>query len=155
MAAEPQGKAGVASDVNSITQAAVNAGALACAGRINQITNFLTAGSQSGAFLFAPPAPADQRLASVSIDVNNKDVPVAYASASFAPNQSNGCGAVYETVVFWPARCDAVAGKQYAGARATARLGQQITVLDIGPSARVFLMPAGDKGCVAIKKEVL
>lgn len=153
--ATPARQAGIPrSEVNGITQAAVNAGALACAGRINQVTNFLTAGSQSGAFLFAPPAPADQRMASVSIEINNKETSVAYASASFAPNQANGCGAVYEAVIFWQQKCDAVAGQQFAGLRKERILHKDIAVLEGGGSVRAFLMPAGS-GCVSIKKEVM
>lgn len=142
------------SEVNSITQAAVNAGALACAGRINQVTNFITAGDPSGAFLFAPPAQPDQRITSVSIEINSKEVPAAYASASFAPNQANGCGATYDAVVYWPQKCEAVAAKQFANLKRVGQIKTNITVLDGGVATKVFLMPAGS-GCVSIKKEVV
>jgi len=78
-----------------------------------------------------------------------------YASASFAPNQANGCGALYETVSFAPSRCEEVAAKQFPGSAALGKLGANTLILGIGPSARVFLMPASEKGCIVIKKEVL
>lgn len=140
--------------VNSITQAAVKAGTVACAGRINQVTNFLIRDGVSGAYLYAPAAPADQNVASVSMEIASKDAPAVYASASFAPNQANGCGAVYEAVVYWPQKCEAVAANQFASLKWAGQMKTSITVLDGGPATKVFLMPAGS-GCVSIKKEVV
>lgn len=78
-----------------------------------------------------------------------------YASASFAPNQINGCGALYETVSFAADRCEVIAAKQFAGSAPLGKLGASTLILGIGPSARVFLMPAADKGCIVVKKEIL
>lgn len=139
--------------VNSVTQAAVQGGVLTCAGRINQVASFLTAGSQSSAYLFTSAREPDQRIFSTSLEISGPGAPVAYASASFAPNQANGCGALYETVTYWPLRCEEVGARQFTGLQASARLGSTLTVLQSG-TVRVFLMPA-DKGCVAIKKEIL
>lgn len=142
------------STTHPITQAAVRAGVLSCSARINQVASFLTANSQSGAFLFTPGAQSDQRLFSTSLEVSGPNAPPAYASASFAPNQANGCGALYETVAYWPNGCDKVAAQQFAGLKDGGKLGNRTQVLVLGPSSRVFLMPAGS-GCVSIKKEVI
>lgn len=48
-----------ATAVNGITQAAVQLGALSCAARINQVTQYLGFSAQAGALLMAPPAQAD------------------------------------------------------------------------------------------------
>lgn len=141
------------SEVNSITHAAVNAGALACAGRINQVSGFLGYTPQAGALLMTPPAQPDQRLIPLAMEVPN-EFGAAYVSASFAPNQANGCGATYDAVVYWPSKCDAVAAKQFAGLKKVGQLKNAITVLDGGAATKVFLMPAGN-GCVSIKKEVV
>lgn len=142
------------SAVNAITQAAVSKGVLACAGRVNQVTDFLTGGKPAGVFLFLPPAQPDQRLLSVSVEAGAIDPP-AYVSASFAPNQANGCGAVYEAVAYWPQACDKVAAGQFAELKRGPVLRKSIQVLEgAGPGSRVFLMPAG-AGCVSIKKEVV
>ena len=110
------------SNVNNITQAAVKAGVMACTSRINQVANLLTAGSQGvGALLFAPPNNPDQQLISVSMEIPLKDASSAYASASFAPNQANGCAGMYETVVYWPQVCSEVAGKNLAHSKRLVR----------------------------------
>lgn len=140
--------------VNGITKAAVNAGVLTCAGRINQVATFLSSGSQSGAFLFIPAVQPDQQLFSASMEISSADIPLTYASMSIAPNQANGCGALYETVAYWPSQCTEVAATQFAGVRQAGRMGQQTAVLEVGTSARIFLLPAGG-GCVSIKKEVI
>lgn len=140
-------------DVNSITQAAVNAGVLACAGRINQVTHFLGFNAQSGATLMVPPSQADQRILPVVMETPTASGP-AYVSATFAPNQANGCGASYDAVVYWPLKCDALAAKQFASLKKVGLLKKDITLLDGGPASKVFLMPAGN-GCVSIKKEVV
>ena len=141
--------------INAVTQTAMQSGVQACAGRINQVTNFLTAGTQGGgAFLFLPPVNPDRQMVSVSMEIPMSPATVAYASASFAPNQANGCGGMYETVVYWPQDCATVARTHYGNLKVTGGLAQHIAVLDAGPMTRIFLMPAGT-GCVSIKKEVV
>ena len=141
--------------VNGITQAAVKAGALSCTSRINQVANFLTAGSPDvGALMFLPPNNPDQQMISASMEIPMKDASSAYASASFAPNQANGCAGMYETVVYWPDKCPEVAEKQFGALKKAAALAKNIGVRDGGESMKVFLMPAGS-GCVSIKKEIV
>lgn len=140
--------------VNPITEAAMKAGVKSCKDRINQVSNFLTANTNSGWLLFQPTSQPDQRLISVSMEAATKDVASAYVSESFAPNQANGCAGMYETVVYWAQKCPLVAIKQFAAFKSAGVLSKNIAVLDGGTGLRVFLMPAGE-GCVAIKKEVL
>jgi len=141
---------------NVITQAAVASGVLACAARVDQVAKFLTAGGTANNFLlFLPAVARDQHIVSTSVEVGNKEVPVAYASADFAPGMANGCGAIYESVVYWPGKCTEIAAKQFGGLRKGPNLGKFILSLDAGGRARIFLMPAGNAGCVAIKKELL
>jgi len=139
--------------VNAVTQAAVSTGVLACAGRINQVSSFLGYTPQAGALLMTPPAQPDQRLIPLAMEVPN-EFGAAYVSASFAPNQANGCGATYDAVVYWPQKCDAVAAKQFASLKKVGQLKKAIAVLDGGVATKIFLMPAGS-GCVSIKKEVV
>lgn len=140
--------------VNAITQTATQAGVLSCATRINQVTDMLTARSRSGAFLFLPRSQPDQRIFSASLEVLGEGVPAVYASESFAPNQANGCGVMYEAVAYWNASCDDVATRQFPGNKRVGVLYRNIAILDGEDSVRIFLMPAGT-GCVSIKKEVL
>lgn len=150
----PQQKA--PSAVNGITEAAVKSGVLTCAGRINQVANFLTGNGQGvGAFLFTPPVNPDQGLVSVSMEIPaTTDATAAYASASFAPNQVNGCSGMYETVVYWPQGCHEVARRSFGGLKQLGLLAGSLTVMDGGKNIKVFLMPAGS-GCVSVKKELI
>lgn len=143
------------STVSAITQAAVKAGVLACTSRINQVATFLTAGVPGvNAMLHMLPNKPDQQLISVSVEIPQKEAASAYASASFAPNQANGCGGMYETVVYWPEQCDEVAGKKFSGLKKIERFSKSFTVLDGGLTTKIFLMPAGS-GCVSIKKALV
>lgn len=141
--------------INPITQAAVASGVLACASRVDQVAKFLTTGVPGNFWLFLPATARDQHIVSTSIEIGTKEVPVAYASADFAPGMANGCGAIYESVVYWPEKCGEVASKHFTGLPKGKNLGKLIASLDAGNGARVFLMPAGSGGCVSIKKELL
>lgn len=142
-----------AGGANAIAQAAVQKGVLNCVGRINQVSNFLGYSPQVGALLMVSPSQADQRVLPLVMEVPGEGGS-AYISATFAPNQANGCGATYDAVVFWPLACDEVATQKFATLKKRGPLRQAITVLDGGAATKVFLMPAGS-GCVSIKKEVV
>jgi hypothetical protein len=137
-----------------ITDKVARVGAHSCADRINQVSNFLTTDSRSGAIFFEPPSDPDNRLLSISLGLEMKGGQLAYVSETFAPNQANGCGGMYETVVYWEAGCAEVAKQQFSSFKPYGVIVNDIVVLDGGAGVRVFLMPAGT-GCVAIKKEVL
>ena len=144
-----------AQQVNSIVQAAAAQGVRRCAGRIGQFTDFLLAGSQAGAQMFASPNPAaaDKSIASLSMEIQAGGV-LSYASASFAPDAETGqCSGVYDAVVYWPKSCADVYRDTFPTYRPIAALRQSITTLDGGATVRAYLMPAG-AGCVSIKKEV-
>jgi hypothetical protein len=152
---QPAAPAQPAAGINNITQATDKAGMKACSGRINQVANFLTGGTPGvGAMLFLPPNNPDKQLVSISMEIPIKGASSAYASASFAPNQANGCGGMYETVVYWPQKCDVVANKNFGTLKKLGALSKTVYVRDGGVTTKIFLMPAGT-GCVAIKKEVI
>lgn len=143
----------IPAQLNVVSQAAQKAGITDCLGRINQVSNFLTAGSQqSGASLSVSPQTPNEHLASIAFEIKTPQV-LSYASADFAP-LTNGCGATYEAVTHWQNSCKDVATKGYAQLKFIGAIQNNILVLEGGPQLRVFLMPAG-KGCVAIKKEVV
>lgn len=139
---------------NPLTKGMVDKGVLSCASRINSMTNFLGNNAQVGAFLFIPSKDPDQHLVSSSLEIIDKQKQLIYASSSFAPNQMNGCGAVYDAVMWSPKSCKEVAKSQFPNKEIADVLKKNISMLDLGPGIRVFLMPAG-QGCVSIKKEVV
>ncbi len=143
----------IPAQLNAVSQAAQKAGLTDCLGRINQVSNFLTAGAQqSGASLSISPQVPNERMASIAFEIKTPQV-LSYATADFAP-LANGCGATYEAVTHWQNSCKDVATKGYAQLKFIGAIQNNILVLEGGPQLRVFLMPAG-KGCVAIKKEVV
>lgn len=141
------------STVTPVTQAAAKAGVRACLQRIEQFSRFLSSSGQTGVFLFTPPANADQRIFSASMEVLLPGGQ-AYASSSFAPVGTEGCGALYETVSWWPNHCAEVARQAFGQLSPGDKLARNIQVLNGADTLRVFLMPAGT-GCVSIKKEVV
>ena len=138
---------------NGLAQTAINAGITDCVGRIQQVTDFLTANSKSGAFLFIAPADTNRQIVSASLEIQAGAVS-SYASASFAPAGNNACSAMYETVSYWANECETVAKRAFPTLPAAGKLGGSISMLDGGHNMRIFLMPAG-QGCLSIKKEVV
>jgi hypothetical protein len=139
-------------DPNAITKTFIDKGVTTCAANIDKTTNVLGSGGVTGAMMFIPSEKPNKQLVSTSLLVVDKDKKSAYSSASFAPT-GKGCGMVYDAITWWPEKCQDVANRQFAGKKIVGNLKQNISVLDLGPSAGVFLMPTGD-GCVSIKKEV-
>ncbi len=140
---------------NSITQSFIGQGATACSAQINQVTNFLGTGGATGAFLFVPPSNPEKSMISSSLEIIGQNNSMAYATVTFAPNQANGCEAIYDAVTWWPQSCAVVANSQFPNQKHDGVLKQNIDVINLGPTTRVFLMPAGSSGCVSIKKEVV
>lgn len=140
---------------NAMTRAVVQRGMLSCAARVEQVSRFLGFGPQAGAHLMPPPAPADQRLFAVQMELPAGATGNSFVDMSFAPQQANGCGATYQTVTYWPQSCETVGSQQFATLKPSQPLQRDVTVLSVGPMTKVFLMRAGNAGCIAIKKEIV
>jgi hypothetical protein len=140
--------------VSPVTQAAVQSGVLTCTSRINQVTTFLINNNQSGAFLFKPSAYPDRHVFSTSMEVRSAKGAGIYTTASFVPNPDGGCDAVYDVVEFSPKACADIEKDISKSIKREGILKQDISIFDAG-AAKIFLMPAGNNGCVVIKKEVV
>lgn len=140
---------------NAMTRAVVQRGILSCAARVEQVSRFLGFGPQAGAHLMPPPAPADQRLFAVQMELPAGATGNSFVDMSFAPQQANGCGATYQTVTYWPQSCETVGSQQFATLKPSQPLQRDVTVLNVSPMTKVFLMRAGNAGCIAIKKEIV
>jgi len=143
--------------MNGITRAAAKAGVRTCLERIDQISKYITAKTQSKFIMSLPPADVDvdQQITSTSIEVKLPNEIVAYASMTAAPTSDGGCDALYETVVYWTNSCSDVANKVYPNAKVLGVIQEHIKVLLGEENLRIYLMPAGTEGCVSIRKEVL
>lgn len=140
---------------NAMTRAVVQRGVLSCAARVEQVTRFLGFGAQAGAHFMPPPAPADQRIFALQMELPAGAVGNSFVDMSFAPQQANGCGATYQSVSYWAQPCEAVARQQFAGNTPGQVLQRDVTVLNLGAMTKVFLMTAGAAGCISIKKEIV
>ena len=140
---------------NAITRAAVQRGILQCASRVEQVSKFLGFGSKAGALLLAPGNQIDQRMFSVQMELPAGASVNSFVDMSFAPNQANGCGASYQAITFWNQNCDAVAKNQFGDIKKSPAMKQDVTVLEISPASRVFLMKVGPSACLSIKKEIV
>ena len=155
VAAEAQAQVQSAEGPNGMTRAAVQRGILQCAARVEQVSKFTGFGPQASGVLLAPANPADQRLFAMQMEVPAGAASNSLIDMDFAPNQANGCGAAYQAVSYWAQSCDQVANKQFAQLKRLQPLQRDVAVLDGGPATKVFLMRAGDNGCVSIKKEIV
>lgn len=146
-----------AASMNGVTRAAANAGVRTCLERIDQVSKFITSKTQSKFVMSLPPADVDvdRQITSASFEVKMPSKVVAYASMTAAPTTGGGCDALYETVVYWTNNCADVAKKGFSNVKQVGVIQQHIRVLQGNTNFKIFLLPAGTQGCVAIKKEVL
>jgi hypothetical protein len=137
----------------ALPKAAQEAGLRACRPLIDQTTRYLVGSSPSSGMLFTAPENASMRIATSAIEIDNQQT-LTYASATFSPYGDAGCGITYDAVTYWKESCAEVSSKVLGKLRNLGTLGNRISMLDGGPTMRVFLMPAGT-GCVQIKKEII
>jgi len=135
----------------SLSQATQTAGIQTCRTLTDQTHRFLIAGNISSGVVFAAPEKPNARVFSTATEIQNNQS-VTYASANFSPYGDTGCGVAYDAVTYWKESCADVTTK--LNMKSIGLLGNKISMLDGGPTMRMFLMPAGS-GCVQIKKEVL
>ena len=140
---------------NAMSRAVFQRGMMSCAARVEQVTRFLGFGPQAGGHLMPPPAPADQRLFSMQLELPAGGAGNSFVDMSFAPQQANGCGATYQTVTYWTQSCEAVGRQQFANVKPGPALQRDVIVLNLGLLTKVFLMSAGPAGCISIKKEIV
>lgn len=150
-----QAAAQASSRPHPITLAVAQQGVLSCSGRINQVVNALGVTDKSGVALMLPSVQQDQRLVPLALEMPTTQGNAAYISATFAPNQANGCGANYDAVVYWPKNCNELSQQSFAAFKLLGSLKKDILMLDGGANIKVFLLPAGPAGCISIKREML
>ncbi|MEI8210055.1 MAG: hypothetical protein WCG16_12670 [Methylococcales bacterium] len=152
--AAPVKSAAAPATLNPLATVMGSAGVSHCQGRVQQVTEFLTNGANSGATLLLPTDYLNDHLVSASLEVIDGPI-VFYANVDFAPLVAYGCDASFESVVYWPDSCEKVAKVQFKEAKNTGKMRQQISVLTASSNnLQIFLMPAGN-GCVSIKKQAI
>lgn len=143
------------SSFTGVAQSLQKRGVRTCLGRVDQVVGFLMAGGQSYiGTTMVPAGEPDRQLVTASIGMQLKNGNAAYIGASFSPNQTGSCSAVYEAVVYWPQQCHEVAKKSFGSFKKIDGLPASFEILDGGALVRVLLLNAG-QGCVSIKKEII
>ena len=149
---EPVASTAVASAAvvsNPVAKVAQAQGMQICLPAIADVTTLISRGVPTGAHVFMNEEQKGEQLFSISLET---DYPAAtvYSSASFAPLGA-GCSGTYDVVSYIEGNCGALAGKQFPKLKPAGQIKDNITVYKLGPTARVFLMPAGS-GCLMIRK---
>lgn len=143
-----------APSTHTLAQQFARVGAFACAGRANQIASFLSPQNRDIALMQVPTSNPDRSLLSATLVVPLPGAQMALASMALAPNQANGCGGLYQTIVYKSKGCTAALAEDYPAVKAQALGETAILMGGMDRNARVLAMPA-DKGCILIKQETV
>ncbi len=127
---------------------------LQCQEQIRKISGFVGFDAEHSALLTMGKQNGQQVQLPIVMEVAAGELGSAYVSTTFSSSSSDTCRATYDAVVYWPLSCDVVM-QHFPGMHAQGVVKQKITVLNGGDNSKVFLMPAGDSGCVSIKKEIV
>lgn len=141
--------------VSPMTAAATQRGIEQCAARVEQMSGVLGFGPRSKGMLLAPVDPADRMLFSMMVAQPVNAELFGLIGLDFAPNQANGCGASMQAVAYWSQSCDSLIEGPMAKLKKLDVLQTDITVLESGPTSKVYLLKAGVNGCVSVKKEII
>jgi hypothetical protein len=122
----------------------------ACAGVVQQATDFLFEGQQAN-FIAQPLGPDSDRWPTVFV-IESADPAGGrgrFATLMISPN----CSGMYEQTIYWPQPCPVVKSTVFAKFTGEHPLLGDVKVSDAGAALQVYLTPAG-LGCVSIKKEL-
>jgi hypothetical protein len=152
--AAPANSAPAVPNTHTLAQQFARVGAFGCAARANQIASFLSPQNRDIALMQIPASNPDRSLLSATLVVPLQGTQMALASMALAPNQANGCGGLYQTVVYKSKGCTAALAEDYPAAKVQALGETGILMGGIDRNARVLAMPA-DKGCILMKQETV
>jgi hypothetical protein len=145
-------QSGQTSVTNAITQTAVSLGALTCAARVQQVTQFLGVNQETRVSIRRPVNPPDMNSFSVAMTVAT-DGTTGLALADFYPTQ-RGCKASYTITVNLDQSCEALGEAGFPEMNAASPLAENIQALNGPNNMRVFLVGFG-AGCTVVKTETL
>jgi hypothetical protein len=142
--------------LNPVTTAIQKQGVINCLGIINQVTDIFISGNQkSGVALAVSPKNPNTHLVSISLE-SQSPTTLSYTNSVFSPTPT-GCGAVFESVIYWKMSCQDVASKVFGGLTNMGVILNSIAALQTpeGPQLRVYLMPAEKNRCITMRKEII
>ena len=65
------------------------------------------------------------------------------------------CSGLYSQVIYWPEPCATLKTRVFAGFTNDRPLLAKVRQSEASPALQLYLMPAGAKGCVSVKKELI
>jgi hypothetical protein len=135
----PANSAPAVSSTHTLAQQFARVGAFGCAARANQIASFLSPQNRDIALMQIPASNPDRSLLSATLVVPLQGTQMALASMALAPNQANGCGGLYQTVVYKSKGCAAALADDYPAVKAQTLGETGILMGGIDRNARVLL----------------
>ena len=93
-------------------------------------------------------------MASIAAQENTSGL-VGISNVYAAPVRGAACNAAYQSTVFIPQPCQQAHQSVFGNFQTPINLGSTVVAAFANPSGstRVFLLPAGSNGCVAVKTE--
>lgn len=146
------GQSEAASNINPITDAAVQTGALTCAARVEQVTNYLGITSDTQAIIHSPQGATDTTGLSVAMTVMTDGV-IGLATIDFVP-MAGGCVATYSLITSFEDSCDTVSARTLPEDAAGTPLGDSIVAFNGPNSVRLYFMEV-PSGCSVTKIETV
>jgi len=155
LAMAPHGAAAVPQD-NPIGLRAKALGVDACLDRIVYLSRFLTQRTSSDWLLTHGPRDADRQLFSATIASQENATGLRGISNFYAAPVGGGCDAAYQSTVYLPITCERAHESVFAAFVDRLDLGGDVAQAYAvrGGTARVYMLPAGENGCVAVKTEI-
>lgn len=143
---------------NHIATQAKDWGVSDCLGRVVTLSDFLTKGASARWLLTRGTNDANKEMFSATIAAKEVASGLAGISNLYASPAGDGrCDAAYQTTVYLPESCSDAHERVFPRFLTRIDLGSEVAdaFATVDGSARLFLLPAGASGCVAVKTEIL
>jgi hypothetical protein len=144
-------------DDNLIGKQAQEWGVARCLGRVVFLSQFLTQGTTANWLLTRGQNNPDAELFSATIIAHEQATGLrGISNFHVAPVANGGCNTAYESTLYYAGTCAQTHERIFPAFTQPVELGSEVaqafTMSD--GTGRLFLMPAGETGCVAVKSEI-
>jgi hypothetical protein len=141
---------------NPIGLKAQEAGIVDCLPQIANVAQFLTRGS-TAQWVLTHGENADRTMFSATIAAREDATGIGGISNLYAtPTGAGRCNLGYESTIYFPMSCAEAHAQAFANVATSVPLGSDVVEAfrAAGDGGRLYLMPAGPSGCVAVKTEI-
>ena len=141
---------------NPVVNHAVEAGVKKCLPAVKYVSNYLIGDRYVGAFSsWNPDSPNMQMFTSI-IEQDYGSL-TTLTNMTVSPVASGQCAAVYNQIAYWQKSCISISKEIFGEYEYMGTVNNNVALLKNGANQNVaiYLLPAGDNGCVSVKKEIL